>query len=115
MEISMAGLQLRPDYAPSNLRTCAAREKDCRAADLLLWPKMSSGWSCRRDRGTGTPAAGHRFVPSHDAVRSRLRSCVLFAAFSHAMSVPLLRWRGSPVPAESRDEWIRGSPARRAQ
>jgi transposase len=36
MEISMAGLRIRQDYAPSDLRTRAAREKDCRAALRLL-------------------------------------------------------------------------------
>ena len=32
----MAGLQIRQDYAPADLRTRAAREKDCRAALRLL-------------------------------------------------------------------------------
>ena len=32
----MAGLQIRQDYAPSDLRQRAAREKDCRAALRLL-------------------------------------------------------------------------------
>ena len=36
MGISMAGLPIRQDYAPSDLRTRAAREKDCRAALRLL-------------------------------------------------------------------------------
>src|SRR3712207_5694323 len=36
MGINMAGLQIRQDYAPSDLRQRAAHEKDCRAALRLL-------------------------------------------------------------------------------
>jgi transposase len=36
MEVIMAGLAIRQDYAPSDLRSRAAREKDCRAALRLL-------------------------------------------------------------------------------
>ena len=36
MEISMAALRIRQDYAPSDLRSRAAREKDCRATLRLL-------------------------------------------------------------------------------
>lgn len=36
MEVSMAGLQIRQDYSPADLRTRAAREKGCRAALRLL-------------------------------------------------------------------------------
>jgi transposase len=36
MEISVAGLPIRQDYAPSDLRQRAAYEKDCRAALRLL-------------------------------------------------------------------------------
>ena len=36
MEISMAGLPIRQDYSPSDLRSRAAREKDCRSALRLL-------------------------------------------------------------------------------
>jgi hypothetical protein len=36
MEINMAGFPVRQDYSPSDLRTRAAREKDCRAALRLL-------------------------------------------------------------------------------
>jgi hypothetical protein len=36
MEINMAGFPVRRDYSPSDLRTRAAREKDCRAALRLL-------------------------------------------------------------------------------
>jgi transposase len=36
MEVSMAGLPIRQDYAPSDLRSRAAREKDCRSALRLL-------------------------------------------------------------------------------
>src|SRR3954452_10885334 len=36
MGISMAGLPIRQDYAPSDLRQRAAYEKDCRAALRLL-------------------------------------------------------------------------------
>ncbi|PVE21796.1 hypothetical protein DC522_24590 [Microvirga sp. KLBC 81] len=32
----MAALRIRQDYSPSDLRTRAAREKDCRAALRLL-------------------------------------------------------------------------------
>jgi hypothetical protein len=35
-EISMAGLPIRQDYSPSDLRMRASREKDCRAALRLL-------------------------------------------------------------------------------
>jgi transposase len=36
MEVSMAGLPIRQDYSPSDLRSRAARERDCRAALRLL-------------------------------------------------------------------------------
>src|SRR3712207_2482806 len=36
MEISMAGLPIRQDYSPVDLRMRAARDKDCRAALRLL-------------------------------------------------------------------------------
>ena len=36
MQVSMAGLPIRQDYSPSELRTRAAREKDCRAVLRLL-------------------------------------------------------------------------------
>jgi transposase len=36
MEVSMAGLPIRQDYSPSDLRSRAAREKDCRSALRLL-------------------------------------------------------------------------------
>ena len=36
MEVSMAGLPIRQDYAPSDLRQRAAREKDTRASLRLL-------------------------------------------------------------------------------
>jgi transposase len=36
MEVSMAGLRIRQDYSPSDLRTRAVREKDCRATLRLL-------------------------------------------------------------------------------
>jgi transposase len=36
MEVSMAGLPIRQDYSPSDLRTRAVREKDCRACLRLL-------------------------------------------------------------------------------
>ena len=36
MEISMAGLPIRQDYSPADLRARATREKDCRAALRLL-------------------------------------------------------------------------------
>jgi hypothetical protein len=41
MEVSMAGLPIRQDYSPSELRTRAAREKDCRAITLLPLPSAS--------------------------------------------------------------------------
>jgi transposase len=36
MEVSMAGFPIRHDYAPSDLRSRAAREQDCRAVLRLL-------------------------------------------------------------------------------
>jgi len=36
MEVIMAGLAIRQDYSPSDLRSRAARERDCRAALRLL-------------------------------------------------------------------------------
>jgi hypothetical protein len=36
MEVRMAGLPIRQNYAPSDLRSRAAREKDCRASLRLL-------------------------------------------------------------------------------
>jgi transposase len=36
MEVSMAGVRIRQDYSPSDLRSRAAHEKDCRAALRLL-------------------------------------------------------------------------------
>ncbi len=36
MEVSMAGLPIRQDYSPADLRARATREKDCRAALRLL-------------------------------------------------------------------------------
>jgi hypothetical protein len=36
MEISMAGLPIRQDYSPLDLRSRAAREQDCWAALRLL-------------------------------------------------------------------------------
>jgi hypothetical protein len=36
MEVSMAGIPIRQDYSPSDLRMRASREKGCRAALRLL-------------------------------------------------------------------------------
>lgn len=36
LDINMVGLAIRQDYSLSDLRSRAAREKDCRAALMLL-------------------------------------------------------------------------------
>jgi putative transposase len=66
MGISMAGLPIRQDYAPSDLRTRAAREKDCRAAlRLLAIANALEGMT----RAEAARVAGMERQALHDAIR----------------------------------------------
>jgi transposase len=66
MEASMAGLPIRQDYAPSDLRTRAAREKDCRTAlRLLAIANALEGMT----RAEAARLAGMERQALHDAVR----------------------------------------------
>lgn len=62
----MAGLPIRQDYSPSDLRTWAAREKDCRAAlRLLAIANALEGMT----RAEAARRAGMERQALHDAIR----------------------------------------------
>jgi hypothetical protein len=66
MAISMAGLQIRQDYSPADLRTRATREKDCRAAlRLLAIANALEGMT----QAEATRLAGMERQALHDAIK----------------------------------------------
>jgi transposase len=66
MEVSMAGLPIRQDYAPSDLRSRAAHEKDCRATlRLLAIANALEGMT----RAEAARLAGMERQALHDAIR----------------------------------------------
>lgn len=65
MEINTAGLRIRQDYSPSDLRSRAARVKDCRTAlRLLAIANALEG----RTRAEAARLAGMERQALHDAI-----------------------------------------------